>query len=151
MWFWWRGSTCNLACIFCRRWLLVEGAVVTMKDFSAFLHVRRCKNLKPAPENMYLKTCPASFPRAQSASFLLSSLNSFPGVLKVSSCRSTWFNPCRGRRQVPIYSWHWLTCTASRQSQTSVCEYSVLQDLEGKVGGDRNIETRAVNSVGQTA
>ena len=50
-----------------------------------------------------------------------------------------------------MYSWHWLTCTASRQSQTSVCEYSVLQDLEGKVGGDRNVETRAVSSVVQTA
>ena len=44
------------------------------------------------------------FPRAQSASFLFSTLNSFQGVLKVSSCSSTWFNPCRGRWQVPLAS-----------------------------------------------
>ena len=41
-----------------------------MKDFSAFLHVRIYKNLKSAPESIYLKTCPASFPRAQSASLI---------------------------------------------------------------------------------
>ena len=33
--------------------------------------------VRSPPENIYLKTCPASFPRAQSASFLLSTLNSF--------------------------------------------------------------------------
>ena len=42
------------------------------------------------------------FPQAQSASFLLCTLNSFQGVLKTGS---TWFNPCRGRCQVPICSW----------------------------------------------
>ena len=42
------------------------------------------------------------FPRAQSASFLLSALSSFQGVLKVSSCSSTWVNPCGGRWRVPI-------------------------------------------------
>ena len=46
------------------------------------------------------------FPRAQSASFLISTLNSFQGVLKVYSYSSSWFNPCRGRRQVPICIWH---------------------------------------------
>ena len=44
------------------------------------------------------------FPRAQSASLLFTTLNSFQGVLKVSSCSSTWFNPCRGRWQVPMES-----------------------------------------------
>ena len=65
----------------------------------------------------YLKTCSTSFPGAQSAS--LSTLNSLPGVLKVSSCNSTAFSPteadgkgpCRlvaGKcsQQVPICSWH---------------------------------------------
>ena len=33
--------------------------------------------MKLTPENIYLKTCPASFPRAWSASFLLSTLNFF--------------------------------------------------------------------------
>lgn len=27
-------------------------------------------------------------------------------MLKVSSCSSAWFNPCRGGWQVSIYSWH---------------------------------------------
>ena len=39
------------------------------------------------------------FPWAQSASFLLSTLK---GVLKISSCSSIWFNPCRGRWQLTI-------------------------------------------------
>ena len=46
------------------------------------------------------------FPRALSASFLLSTLNSFQGVLKVSSCSGSWFDSCRGRWQVPICGWH---------------------------------------------
>ena len=45
------------------------------------------------------------FPRAQRASFLFSTLSSFQGVLKVSSCSCSWFNPCRGRWQVPVCSW----------------------------------------------
>lgn len=44
-WFWWRGSTCNQAHIFfaegfCWSW----GAIITMKDFSAFLGMRKWKN-----------------------------------------------------------------------------------------------------------
>ena len=45
------------------------------------------------------------FPRAQSTSFLLSTPNSFQGVLKISSCRSTSFNLCGGGWQVPICGW----------------------------------------------
>ena len=41
----------------------------------------------------------------ENAAFLLSTLNSFQGELKISSCSSTWFNPCRGRWLVPICSW----------------------------------------------
>ena len=39
---------------------------------------------------------------AQTASFLHCILNSFQRILKVSSCSSTWINPCRGR-QVDYY------------------------------------------------
>ena len=42
------------------------------------------------------------FPRAQRASFLIFTLNSFRVLLKVSSCSSSQFNPCRGRWQGPI-------------------------------------------------
>ena len=45
-----------------------------MKNFSAFLDMTRIGLIRSTPENIYLKTCPASFPRAQSASSLLSTL-----------------------------------------------------------------------------
>ena len=61
--------------------------------------------IKLAPENIYLKTCPASFPQAQSASFLLSPLSAFQWVLEVSCWSSTRYNPCRSTRQVPVCSW----------------------------------------------
>ena len=53
-----------------------------MKDFSAFLDRMRYKNWahKISPESFYLRTCPVCFPRAQSASFLLSTLNPSRGV-----------------------------------------------------------------------
>ena len=94
-----------------------------MKDFSAFLDVRKYKNWahkisswkylsedlsfqSPSPYHRNPRPSPTSPPPpAQSASFLLSTLNSFQGMLKVGSCRSTWFNPCRGRWQVPVCSW----------------------------------------------
>ena len=61
-----------------------------MKDFSAFLgQDARTGLIILSPEDNYLKTCSASFPRGQSASFLISTLNSFQGVLKVSSCSSS--------------------------------------------------------------
>ena len=56
-----------------------EKKIITMKDFSAFLDMRdrRIGLIKSAPKNIYLKTCPASFPRAKTASFLLPTLDSF--------------------------------------------------------------------------
>ena len=44
------------------------------------------------------------FPRAQSALFLISTMNSFQGVLKVSSLQWSWCNLCRGSWQVPTSS-----------------------------------------------
>ena len=43
--------------------------------------------IKFSPESIYLKTCSTCFPRAQSAFFLIFTLNSFQGV-KVSNCCS---------------------------------------------------------------
>ena len=41
-----KGDTCNQAHIFCRRlYCSSRGADVSVNDFSAFLDVRRCKNL----------------------------------------------------------------------------------------------------------
>ena len=76
-----------------------------MRDFGAFLITRRYKNwahknLLPKTSNS-LKTCSASFPRAQRASVLLSTLSSLQGVLRVSSCSGLGFNSCRGGWQCP--------------------------------------------------
>ena len=46
---------------------------------------------------VYSVKCLPVFPWAQSTSLLLSTLNSFQRVLKVSSFSSTWLNPCWGR------------------------------------------------------
>ena len=85
-----------------------------MKSFSAFLNMRKCKNW--AYKISFWKYLPVwrpvlpVFPCAQSASFMLSTLNYFQGVLKASSCSSSWFNPCGYRWkfswQVPVCSWH---------------------------------------------
>ena len=105
MWFWWRGSTCTQVRIIPEGICWSRGAIVTMKGFSAFLDKRWCKNWphkKTAPENIYLKTCPASF--SKSTECLISALypNSFQRLLKISSYTSIWFNPCRGRWQLVV-------------------------------------------------
>ena len=109
MWFWWRGDvqqTHTLAEGGCES----RGADVSMKDFSAFLDTGRCRNcahkiLSWKYPTIWRPVLPV-FPRAQRASFLLSTLSSFQGVLTVSGCNSSWFNPCRGRWQVPVFSWY---------------------------------------------
>ena len=74
----------------------------------------RCEELtrigliRLVPENTYLPEdllCQfSSDHRVPRFCSLLSTLNSFLGVLKISSTR---FNPCRGRWQVPIHRWQW--------------------------------------------
>lgn len=73
-----------------------------MKDFGVFSGMRRCKNWvhKISPKIIYLKTYSSSFPRAQSASLLVSTLSSDQGMLGVCSCSGSCFNPYRGRWQV---------------------------------------------------
>ena len=77
---------------------------VAMMDFGAYLDMRRRKSWahKISPKNIYPKICSASFPGEQSASFHLSTMNSFRGVLKVSN--NTRLNPYRGRWQAPMAS-----------------------------------------------
>ena len=89
-----------------------EKRIITTKDFSSFLLMRDIKIglIQSAPENIYLKTCPASLPRAKTASFLLSTLDSFYAVVKFCNCSSTWFNPYRGGWQVLMANDNlWLT------------------------------------------
>ena len=112
IYFWERGNICNQARIFCRKLLLVLGGFceswetsITMKTFSAFLEMRRYRNWAHKISSWdYLKSSPARFPAVQSASFLISTLNSPQTMLKVSIGSSTWFNPCRGRWQAPMAS-----------------------------------------------
>lgn len=79
-----------------------------MKEFSACLDMRYKNWTYKISSRKYLSedlTCPQSpSPTAQTAWFLLSTFNFFPWTLKVSSCDSTWFNPSRGRWQVPLAS-----------------------------------------------
>ena len=75
-----------------------------MKDFSAFLHMRKYKNWAHKISSLkYLTVWRPVWPvhrlppipvPARIASLLIPTRNSFHGVLKVSN--STWFNPCRG-------------------------------------------------------
>ena len=62
--------------------------------------------IKSLPENIWL--CEGQFfwvfPRAQGALFLISTLSSFQGVLKVSSLQWSWYNLCRDSWQVPTPS-----------------------------------------------
>ena len=84
-----------------------------MKDFGAFRDIRRIKNgahkLSFWKYLTIYKTCPCQFPETQSASFLLSTLNSFRGC-----CRSATAVACDlilaevdGKHpwQMPICGW----------------------------------------------
>ena len=74
-----------------------------MKGFSAFLDRRRCKDGDHEISSRKYLTIQRPVPPVsleQSAS--LSSLSSLHGVLKVSSCSSSGFSLCRGRRQTPL-------------------------------------------------
>ena len=89
-------STCIQARIFCRRFLLVTRSShhhERFKDFSAFLDMKRYKNLAHKIGSWKCLTIcrPVlpDFPRAQSTSFLLSTLNSLQGILKISSYSCT--------------------------------------------------------------
>ena len=107
------GTTGNQAHISCRRFLLVSWSLVswetavTMKDINAFLDMRRYKNWaqkicswKCLSEDLSCQV----FPEHRMPHFCSPPWTPFRGGLKTSSCSSTWFNPCRGRRQVLVAS-----------------------------------------------
>ena len=106
---------------FCLSW----ETVITMKNFSAFLDIRRCKNWAHWINSwkyltIWRPVLPV-FPRAQGASFLLSTLNSLQGALKVSSFSITWFNSCRGRWQVPRASFNLQLTMGSQKKRNTRC------------------------------
>ena len=91
-----------------------------LNDFNAFLGRRRCKNWSPKIFSWKYLTIwrPALpfFPEHWNER-LISALHPellYQRVLKVSSCSSSWFNPCRQRWQVPICSWHLLKLDSAR-------------------------------------
>ena len=105
---------------FGRKFLLVSWSfykswetIVTMKDFSAFLDMRRSKNWTNGINSWeYLTVWKSVLPVAWSTGCLISTL--YPelhqGILEVSSYSSTRFNPHRGRWQGPMASANlWLT------------------------------------------
>ena len=105
---------------FGRKFLLVSWSfykswetIVTMKDFSAFLDMRRSKNWTNGINSWeYLTVWKSVLPVAWSTGCLISTL--YPelhqGILEISSYSSTRFNPHRGRWQGPMASANlWLT------------------------------------------
>ena len=77
----------------------------------------------------YMKTCPSSFSKAWVPHFCSPpTLNSLQGMLKVSNCRSSRFNPCRGKWQVPSWKWNSLS-----HVQLFVTPRSVLGILQARI------------------
>ena len=99
-----------------------------MKDFSAFLQMRRYKNWVYIIGSwkhltIWRPDLPVSPPHQHSVPHF-STLNSFQGVLKVSSYRSTRLNPCGGRWQAPMasaYVWLILRTGAHFTSSWDFC------------------------------
>ena len=78
-------------------------ADVSDNKFSAFLVMKRGEKLGSEQFLLkmsdYLKACSATFSRAQNASFLISTLNSFQGVLKISKVNDQRLHSFRTRGQ----------------------------------------------------
>ena len=103
-----------------------------MQDLSVLLDMRsytiwahKISSWKYLSDDMFCQ-----FSRAQSASCLLSTLSSLPGVLQVSPCSSTGFNPRGGRGQmprakwqVPIWSWHYKRKTKEVLAYTALSKH----------------------------
>ena len=115
-WLWWRGSKYNQAHIFCRKLLLVPGGLllvrgvdITMKDLRAFLDMKWCKSSAHKISWKYptiwwpiLKVFPGHrVPHSWSSPW-----TSFRGYFEGLWSQQLWINPCRGRWQVPTFSWH---------------------------------------------
>ena len=84
------GGVCSQVLLSAEGYHSSQKASVSIKDFSAFLDVRRCKTLAHKISRKYLSEDLSAhfFPRAQGASFLISTLNSFQEMSKVRGCHS---------------------------------------------------------------
>ena len=98
---------CNQAHILAEDGCWPQGIAVSIHDVRVFLHLRRWKRLDS--QSLLLKmsiwrpVLPV-FPRVQSTSLLISTLNSSQDVSKVSGCSGQWLHPCRTRWWVTICS-----------------------------------------------
>ena len=62
-----------------------QGMAILVNDVSMYGKMQECRFIKKfSPENICLKAHSTSFPRAQGVLFLISTLNSFQDVSKVS-------------------------------------------------------------------
>ena len=124
---------------FCRRLILFLGSLLvvlrgrhyheSMNEVSAFLDMRRCKNwIHKIFSWKYINIWRPILPVLPEHQCLLPDrhLELFQGVLKISGCRDSWFNPGRGRWQVPIFSWN-VTVIYFYNYATSVQFSSVAQ------------------------
>ena len=112
-----KSDTCSQAHILGKACCQSQGTEVTNNDFSAVqlqgdTHTHR-NGLIKSFENIYLKACSISFCFCfcffpQSTECLIPDLHPevLSGVLKVSSCSGSCFNPCRGKLQMPVCSCH---------------------------------------------
>ena len=126
------GVQCSQALALQKVFCWSEGADVTLNGFSAFLHMKRCKDWDHLKRSNYINICSTRFPGAQSAS--LHPELTLGEVLKVDRCSSTGSTStetdgkclcyCRSVAgkcfwQVPVCSWQdesWLPCIGSVES-----------------------------------
>ena len=103
---WWRGSTCIQAHIFCRRFLLVTRSGHHHEEFKCFSRYEEIQNrghkIGSLKISIWSPVLPGLFPKHE---YFISALHLklLSGSVEMSSCSSTWFIPCRGRRQKNIY------------------------------------------------
>ena len=132
--------------LFCRRFLLVlwilRGADVTMKDLTAFLDIWRCKNwVHKIISWKYLSIwnpVPPVFLRAQSASFLISILNSLRGYWRSTAAvaHNLILVEIDGKHQFvgdSLYLLEWLL--SKRQGITNIGEDVEKGELSYSFGG----------------
>ena len=102
-------GTCSQVHILTEAHCSLQGIDVTVNDFSAFSRYEEMQKL--GSWNLKISNyrgrpvLPFFSEHRVPPSFLISTLKSLQRMLKISSSRSSWFNPCRSRWQVPICSW----------------------------------------------
>ena len=108
MWFWWRGKALNQASIFLDVFCLSPETVIVMKDFSAFLDMRRFKNwAHKVSSREYLPIWRLILPiflEHRVPRFHSPPWTPFSRYWK-SAAAAAHDLILRGRWQVPVYSW----------------------------------------------